>query len=338
MVKEKTRRTLVLLSATCMSIITGCANLDMENINAKFSNVTERITSATSGTTNQSTQQTATADEGIAAAQAEADKICSSHVLFSGDFVFGKVTRNNPELKITSERGFYSIKQDFTINGHVWKLTYALANKDAKYAVLVAAKTSWERKQISAADLIEKFKKRDTNVVIKHFYDSGDVVNDEAAKHVTNSLISGGGGTTEHYMYNIERKPNDGLNTFGNRDERLDNSPRAIGLENLQVKAERESQKVERKIGCVLAGQDYQVIINESSSTTEAGVVDTQCPITGIYVVRIGGDSIDGAVVLEMENTAQIAAYRKLYKEIVEKMKEEEKAKITAEQEKALHF
>ena len=104
------------------------------------------------------------------------------------------------------------------------------------------------------------------------------------------------------------------------------------------MQVEPESKVVSRQIGFVLGGKDYQVIINESSTAIEVGAYATQCPVTGIYGAGIGKELLTGNVELVIEDTAQMAAYRELYKEFVEKKKAENKAEWRAKQEKNLHF
>lgn len=337
MVKEKTRKPLLLLSAACMSIVTGCANMDMESINAKFSNVTERITSGVSGTSNTSnpsnrqTDNANTTDEGIAAAQAEADKICASHIVFTADITSGIVVKRDGLNNINSDRGFFSATKVIEANGMKWLNTYALPSKDAKYAVLVASKTTWDRKDINTLDLIEKCKKKDESAVVRHFYDSGDIIKSDNAKGTTDLIVNANKGRFDDGVY---KDPD----TFPDSARPIKTGPRVYGTNKLSVNVLQESKVTERVIGFVLGGNGYQIIINGNSRKTEVATVDSECPITGIYEMRVGRNSIAGEVTYEIEDTAQIAAYRALYKEFVEKQKSEDKARLAAEQEKALHF
>ena len=323
MVMKTQRRCRMLLGMASISIITGCANLDVDSINSKFNSVTDNIRATASGNSSGG-QSSTTQSVDMVQAQAEADKICASHVVFTSDITSGIVVKRDGLGEIDSKRGFFSATKEITVNGVKWTNEYALASKDAKYAILVSSKAKWKRKEISALDLIEKCKNRDTNAVVKHLYDSGDVEQQETAKQVTQELANSNFGRFD-----------DGRDIpgGGNLECRIVN-----GVNERTANVLQESKVTSRVIGFVLAGNGYQIIINEKSTKTEVGTVDSECPITGIYEMRFGEDKIEGDVSYEIEDTAQIAAYRKIYKDFVEKKKAEEKAKQAAAQEKSLHF
>ena len=262
-----------------------------------------------------------------AKAQAEAEKICSSHVVFFGEVVSGKVEFVKGS-RVDVERGFYSVDTQEKIGGQTWRMIFALPSKDAEYGILVAVEKQWARKDISGLALTEKFKKLDPNAKVIHFFDTGDVRVPEEEKMVTDkvaapSIISGEDVFFEskNCSHSLPLTP-----------------PRANGLENEKRVDNPGTTVTKRTIGFVLAGKNYQVIVNEKSQCREGAYIVSQSPVTGISYVHIGSNELSGTVSLVMEDTAQIAAYRALYRQYVERTKNKEKEEARERQEKNLHF
>jgi hypothetical protein len=309
-------------------LTTGCANL--RNKAEALKNKIQEVNSAkTASNSNAPQNANNNANENLDNAQAEADKACASHITFFEGAESGKVASVNAS-KISADRGFYSVDiPQIAKDGHNWTYIYALPSKNATYGVLVAVETNWDSEDINCLALIEKFKKRDSQAKVAHFWDSGDIPQPDFEKAMTNTVILGNPSTV-----------NGGYPASLNEAEykEMTFAPRAYGLQNQKLEANPNTKAFARKIGFVLTGKNYQVIINENSLTTVGASLVNQSPVTGISQVHFGVNWVKGNVSLVLEDTAQMAAYRKLFREHVEKIKAEEKEAARTRQEKNLNF
>ena len=303
-------------------LMTGCAKL--KNSAELLKN---KIQEANSGVANvPDDSNKVNYDEELANAQAEADKTCASHIVFFEGVESGKVALVTTP-KISAERGFYSVTETHPDKkGHMWTYVYALPSKNASYHVLVAVETSWNSEDMNGTALIEKFKKRDSNAKVAHFYDSGNVPQPKKAQEITKSVTS-----LNEYSINY---------TFesGNYNKGISFAPRAYGLEAQKLDANPDTNVFEREIGFVLAGKNYQVIINEKAETTVGAYIASKSAVTGISQVHVGKDSVKGKVSLVIEDTAQMVTYRNIFRQYVEKTKAEEKEAAHARQGQNLNF
>ena len=334
-------------------VCTGCGRLVVQPLKTQFNAVRQTIKEKNDAMAAQNkaeaearaAQAKAIAEaEDAKVAQAEADKICSSHINISTAISSGIVYKCE-NLQKYCDYGFIFAEKMKESNGQIWTFVYAFPNEDAKFGVLVKAITEWDRKDMDTALLIEKCKNTYQNATVKHFYDSGDV--DIDAKPPMFNLDK-----RNHLTENVERKTKvlqgnsvivkEDFDEKGNKIQVKNpdffGKNRAFGLKPLELKGKPKIKASERKIGFVLANEMFQIIINEASQYTDYGLYTTACPVTGLYEKVTLKTEIKGTVQFVFEDLAQIEAYRKLYDEQLAKLKEENNNKIKATQEKNLQF